>query len=80
MPSVTPERDENLPFSFFFSKNLSESMKVVKSPVVYLTPQPPLHPAERGRKRVVKSPLHRMGSYAQHTRDYRGEVNPADLS
>jgi hypothetical protein len=43
--------------------------------VLYLTPRPLLHPAERGRKPANKSPLHRMETYAQHTRDYRGEVN-----
>jgi hypothetical protein len=25
--------------------------------VLYLTPRPPLHPAERGRKQAIKSPL-----------------------
>jgi hypothetical protein len=43
-------------------------------------PHPPTRsPAklESGRQVVIKSPLHRMETYAQHTRDYRGEVNPA---
>ncbi len=38
---------------------------------VYLTPRPPLHPAERGRPTASKSPLHRM------ERGFRGEVNKA---
>jgi hypothetical protein len=46
---------------------------------IYLTPKSPLHPAGRGRHTAVKSPLHRMETYTQHTRDYRGEVNSATL-
>jgi hypothetical protein len=41
------------------------------------TPPPTPSPAklERGRQPASKSPLHWMETYAQHTRDYSGEVN-----
>jgi hypothetical protein len=44
-----------------------------------LTPRPPRHATERGRTPPIKSPLHRMETYTQHTRDYRGEVNRVTL-